>query len=121
MRRRKLALYHISEQLGVSTSTVSLSMRDSPPIPCATRARVKAALSAAGYVCHRRAAALRTSKTFTVGVIVDDLSRVQSGRGRNPTLIWIDPVKLALRLSKSSPSMRSIQGAAGMVHDGGSC
>ena len=74
LKRRKLALYHIAEQLGVSTSTVSLSMRDSPRIPCATRARVKAALSAAGYVYHRRAAALRTSNTFTVGVIVDDLS-----------------------------------------------
>ena len=46
---------------------------------------------------------------------------VRSGRGRNPTLIWIDPVKLAMRLSKSSPSMRSIQGAVGMIHDGGSC
>ena len=74
LKRRKLALYHISEQLGVSTSTVSLAMRDSPRIPCATRARVKAALSATGYVYHRRAAALRTSKTCTVGVIVDDLS-----------------------------------------------
>ena len=36
------------------------------------------------------------------------------------TLIWIDPVKLALRFSKSPPSMDWIQGAAGMIHDGGS-
>ena len=30
-------------------------------------------------------------------------------------MIWIDPVKLALRFSKSPPSMCWIQGAAGMI------
>ena len=37
------------------------------------------------------------------------------------TLIWIDPVKLPLRFSKSPPSMCWIQGATGMISDGGSC
>ena len=37
------------------------------------------------------------------------------------TVIWIDPVKLAMRFSKSPGSMWWIQGAAGMNHDGRSC
>ena len=36
------------------------------------------------------------------------------------TLIWIDPVKLPLSFSKSRPSMCWIQGAVGMIRDGGS-
>ena len=36
------------------------------------------------------------------------------------TLIWIDPVKLPLRFSNAPPSMCWIQGAAGMIRDGGS-
>ena len=49
-----------------------------------------------------------------------DLQRVGCGKGRNDTLIWIDPVKLALRFSRSPHSMCWVQGAAGMIHDGGS-
>ena len=45
---------------------------------------------------------------------------VEAGRGRNPTLIWIDPVKFPLRFSNAPPSMCWIQGAAGMIRDGGS-
>ena len=36
------------------------------------------------------------------------------------TLIWIDPVNLPLRFSNAPPSMCWIQGAAGMIRDGGS-
>ena len=52
-----------------------------------------------------------SERRFTLGVC--------SGKGRYHTLIWIDPVKWPLRLSKSPPSMCSIQGAARMISDGG--
>ena len=67
-------LRHIAEQLGVSTATVSLAMRDNERISQSTRDRVKAALDEFGYVYGRSAASLRTSKTHTVGVILNNVS-----------------------------------------------
>lgn len=67
-------LRHIAEQLGVSTATVSLAMRDNERISLSTRNRVKAALAEHGYVYRRSAASLRTSKTHTVGVIINNVS-----------------------------------------------
>lgn len=64
----------IADKLGVSTATVSLAMRDSAKISPRTRERVKAALTDLGYVYQRGAAGLRTSRTYTVGVIVNDIS-----------------------------------------------
>ena len=64
----------IADKLGVSTATVSLAMRDSAKISPDTRQRVKAALADSGYVYQRSAAGLRTSRTHTVGVIVNNVS-----------------------------------------------
>ena len=49
-------------------------MRDSRKISTGTRERVKAALAEEGYVYQRSAAGLRTSRTDTVGVIVNNVS-----------------------------------------------
>ena len=67
-------LRDIAEQLGVSTATVSLAMRSSRRISQNTQKRVKAALAESGYVYRRGAASLRTSKTHTVGVILNNVS-----------------------------------------------
>ena len=64
----------IADKLGVSTATVSLAMRDSKKISTGMRSRVKAALVEEGYVYQRSAAGLRTSRTDTVGVIVNNIS-----------------------------------------------
>lgn len=64
----------IADQLGVSTATVSLAMRDNKRISEGMRNRVKAALVEAGYVYSRSAASLRTSKTHTVGVVLNNIS-----------------------------------------------
>ena len=64
----------IADQLGVSTATVSLAMRDNKRISEGMRSRVKAALVEAGYVYSRSAASLRTSKTHTVGVVLNNIS-----------------------------------------------
>ena len=63
---------------------------------------------------HERNVVLRATDRYTALAHYG----VESGRWRNPPLIWIDPVRLALRFSKSPPSMGWIQGAAGMIHDG---
>ena len=67
-------LRHIADQLGVSTATVSLAMRDNERISVNTRKRVKAALAENGYIYARSAASLRTDRTHTIGVILNDVS-----------------------------------------------
>ena len=67
-------LRHIADKLGVSTATVSLAMRDNERISLNTRKRVKAALAEHGYVYARSAASLRTARTHTVGVILNNVS-----------------------------------------------
>ena len=67
-------LSQIAEQLGVSTATVSLAMRGSPKISQKTRERVAVALKESGYIYQRSAAGLRTAKTHTVGVVLNDIS-----------------------------------------------
>ena len=74
MKVARPTLRTIADKLGVSTATVSLAMRDSKKISSAMRKRVKAALVEEGYVYQRSAAGLRTSKTHTVGVIVNNVS-----------------------------------------------
>lgn len=67
-------LSQIAEQLGVSTATVSLAMRGSPKISQKTRERVAVALKESGYIYQRSAAGLRTAKTHTVGVVLNNIS-----------------------------------------------
>ena len=67
-------LRQIADELGVSTATVSLAMRGSQKISQKTRERVAVALKESGYIYQRSAAGLRTSKTHTVGVILNDIS-----------------------------------------------
>ncbi len=69
----KITLSTIAEDLGISTATVSLALRDSPLVAEITREKIKSRASELGYVYNRRAAALRTSRSDIVGVIVRDI------------------------------------------------
>ena len=64
----------IADSLGVTAATVSLAMNDSPRISARTKQRVEEALSEFGYVYSRSAAGLRTSKTLTVGLVLNNVS-----------------------------------------------
>ncbi len=68
-----ITLSTIAEDLGISTATVSLALRDSPLVAEITREKIKARSSELGYVYNRRAAALRTSRSDIIGVIVRDI------------------------------------------------
>ena len=70
---RKVTLSTIAEELGVSTATVSLALRDSPLVADATKERIKEAASRSGYIYNRRAASLRTSRSGIIGVVVPDI------------------------------------------------
>lgn len=70
---QKIKLSTIAQTLGVSTATVSLSLRDSPLVAESTREKVKAHAREIGYIYNRRAASLRTSRSGIIGVAVHDI------------------------------------------------
>lgn len=69
----KVTLSTIAYDLGISTATVSLALRDSPLVATATKDKVRARALEIGYVYDRRAASLRTQRSDIVGVLVRDI------------------------------------------------
>ncbi|SDG45752.1 transcriptional regulator, LacI family [Onishia taeanensis] len=69
-----VTLQDIAAHAGVSRSTVSLVLRESPLVADRTRIKVQAAIKELGYVYNRGAAALRGSHTATLGVVVYDIA-----------------------------------------------
>lgn len=70
---RRVTLADVSTHAGVSRSTASLVLNDSPKIPLATKDRVRAAMSELGYVYNRQAATLRNQRSMTLGLIVTEV------------------------------------------------
>ncbi len=73
-RVQRATLKQIADTAGVSRSTVSLVLRESPLVAAATRARVREAMAASGYLYNRGAAQLRTGVSQTVGLIVAEIT-----------------------------------------------
>jgi LacI family transcriptional regulator len=71
--RTKVTLEVIARTLGVSTATVSLALRNNPVVAEATKKHVQRVARELGYIYNRSAAALRTSRTNTLGVAFHDL------------------------------------------------
>lgn len=69
----RVTLQRLAAELGLSTATVSLALRDSPVVAEATRLRVQEAARERGYVANRSAAALRTARTNIIGVGLHDI------------------------------------------------
>ncbi len=69
----KITLSTIADDLGISTATVSLALRDSPLVAEATKQIVRVRAKEIGYIYDRRAASLRTQRSDIVGVIVRDI------------------------------------------------
>jgi LacI family transcriptional regulator len=63
----------VATESGLSRATVSLVLRDSPQIPQLTKQRVREAMGRLGYIYDHRAAAMRTQRTMTVGVVVTNV------------------------------------------------
>jgi len=74
---RKVNLRELAEHLGLSVATVSLVMNRSPAaksIPHHTQARVRAAARELNYRPNVMARMLRQQRSFTIGVIVPEIS-----------------------------------------------
>ena len=73
-RPQKVTLQDVAEAANVSKATASLALSNKPRISEPTRQRVLEAVESLGYVYNQRAASLRTRRSFTVGLIIKDVS-----------------------------------------------
>lgn len=64
----------VARQCGVSIATVSAVINDAEWVPDETRARVRNAIKQLNYRPNRLAQGLKTRKSYTVGVIVSDVT-----------------------------------------------
>lgn len=70
---RRPTILDVAAHAGLSKSTVSLVLKNSPQIKPETAAVVRASMAAVGYVYNRAAANLRSSGTGLVGLVINDL------------------------------------------------
>ena len=82
--KSKITIRDIARELGVSASTVSRALKDSPEISEETRKKVKAFANLYHYKPNMMALKLRNKKTMVLGVIIPEIvhhffSRVISG------------------------------------------
>ena len=73
-RRKLVTLKDVAEAANVSKATASLVLSNNPRISAATRQRVLDAVDALGYVYNQHAASLRTQRSYTIGLIITDVS-----------------------------------------------
>ncbi|MBL8573114.1 MAG: LacI family DNA-binding transcriptional regulator [Hyphomicrobiaceae bacterium] len=69
----RVTIIDIARDAGVSKSTVSLVLKNSPLVKGETRERVLEAMAKLGYVYNRGAANLRTASSRLVGMVISDL------------------------------------------------
>ncbi|NBZ89377.1 LacI family DNA-binding transcriptional regulator [Stagnihabitans tardus] len=63
----------VAKAAGVSKSTVSLVLQNSPTVAAQTREDVRRAMAELGYVYNRAAANLRSSQVGLIGLVINDL------------------------------------------------
>ncbi len=71
-----MTIKEVAKASGVSTATVSRVLNANYPVAEATRKKVMEAVEAVGYRPNALAKSLKTNKTYTVGLIVPDISNV---------------------------------------------
>ena len=70
---RRATIRDVADRAGVSKSTVSLVLHDSPLVRTETKAAVQDAIRQLNYVRNTAAAALRNARTSRIGIVVNDL------------------------------------------------
>jgi LacI family transcriptional regulator len=69
-----ITITDLAREAGVSKSTVSLVLQDSPLIRAETAGRVREAAQRLGYVYNRRAAELRRRSSNIIAIVINDLT-----------------------------------------------
>jgi LacI family transcriptional regulator len=70
---RRPTIIDVAKAAGVSKSTVSLVLQNSPLVKTETRADIRRAMSDLGYVYNRAAATLRSANAGLIGLVINDL------------------------------------------------
>ncbi|CAG0999526.1 MAG: LacI family DNA-binding transcriptional regulator [Rhizobiaceae bacterium] len=70
---RRPTIIDVAHKAGVSKSTVSLVLQNSPLVKDETRAEVRRAMSELGYVYNRMAANMRSANAGLIGLVINDL------------------------------------------------
>ena len=70
---RRPTIIDVALRAGVSKSTVSLVLQNSPTVREETRAQVREAMAEIGYVYNRAAANMRMSNAGLIGLVINDL------------------------------------------------
>ncbi|MDZ4086446.1 MAG: LacI family DNA-binding transcriptional regulator [Tabrizicola sp.] len=70
---KRPTIIDVATLAGVSKSTVSLVLQQSPLVKAETRDEVRRAMAQLGYVYNRAAANLRSSNAGLIGVVINDL------------------------------------------------
>lgn len=70
---KRPTIIDVATRAGVSKSTVSLVLQQSPLVKAETREDVRRAMAELGYVYNRSAANLRSSNAGLIGVVINDL------------------------------------------------
>jgi len=73
MGKTRPTIIDVAHKAGVSKSTVSLVLQNSPTVREETRKRVRAAMAELGYVYNRSAANMRQSNAGLIGLVINDL------------------------------------------------
>jgi LacI family transcriptional regulator len=70
---RRPTIIDVAKQAGISKSTVSLVLQNSPSVKEETRQLVRQAMADIGYVYNRAAANMRMSNAGLIGLVINDL------------------------------------------------
>jgi LacI family transcriptional regulator len=70
---RRPTIIDVAKHAGVSKSTVSLVLQNSPVVKATTRDEVRRAMVELGYVYNRSAANLRSANAGLIGLVINDL------------------------------------------------
>ena len=73
-QNKRITLHDEAKDAGVSITTVSHVLRESKEISEATSKKVLNSINKLGYVYNRLAASLRSNKSSTVGIIINDIN-----------------------------------------------
>ncbi len=72
---RKVRIYDIACEAGVSAATVSAMLSGKRPVSAATRMRIQTAISALGYRANASARALAHGRTNTIALLIPPVGR----------------------------------------------
>ena len=70
---RRPTIVDVAQRAGVSKSTVSLVLQNSPLVRAETRADIRRVMAEIGYVYNRAAATLRSANAGLIGLVINDL------------------------------------------------